>query len=113
MTQPASVRKTVTVVFEAALRAALATRDAVRAAGLEIRAGVHTGEVEVRESDIRGIQVHAVARIMSAAHAGSILTAAVTRALAAASDIRFESTGVHTLKGFDQPVELFEMETTR
>jgi class 3 adenylate cyclase len=97
---------------EAALRAAMASRDAVRAAGLEIRAGVHTGEVELHEADIRGIQVHAVARIMSAAQSGSVLTSAVTHALAAASGIRFQSAGAHTLKGFDQPVELFEVEST-
>lgn len=97
---------------EAALRAALATRDAIRAAGLEIRAGVHTGEVELQEAEIRGIQVHAVARIMSAARSGSVFTSAVTRALAAASGIRFESAGVHRLKGFQQPVELFEVEKT-
>jgi class 3 adenylate cyclase len=98
---------------EGALRAALAICHAVTAAGVEIRAGVHTGEVDTLEGgDLRGIAVHETARIMAAAPAGSVYTSGVSRALASASGIRFESTGTHSLKGFDAPVELFRVEQT-
>ena len=96
---------------EAALRCALSIRDAVAAAGLEIRAGVHTGEVDLVEGgQLRGIAVHETARIMAAAAPGSVYASGLTRALAGASGVRFTSTGSHDLKGFEQPVELFRVE---
>lgn len=95
---------------ERALRAALAIRDAVAEASIEIRVGVHTGEVDVVEGgDLRGIAVHETARIMAAAPAGSVYTSGLSRALAAASGLAFTSTGTHSMKGFDAPVELFEV----
>jgi class 3 adenylate cyclase len=96
---------------EAALRAALAICQNVRSIGLEVRTGVHTGEVEVLDGDVRGIAVHETARIMSAAPSGSVYASPIARALAAASNLRFESAGTHDLKGFDQPVELFRVES--
>jgi class 3 adenylate cyclase len=96
---------------EAAMRSALALRDALASAGIEIRAGVHTGEVDqVEGGNLRGLAVHETARIMSAAAAGAVNVSALARALAAASGLRFTSTGVHTLKGFETPVELFAVE---
>jgi class 3 adenylate cyclase len=93
---------------EAALRAALAICGAVRAAGVEIRAGVHTGEVDLVEGgDLRGIAVHETARIMAAAGAGTVYTSGLTRVLAAATGLAFRSVGTHGLKGFEAPVELF------
>jgi class 3 adenylate cyclase len=93
---------------EAALRAALAICEAVRSAGVEIRAGVHTGEVDVVDGgDLRGIAVHETARIMAAAGNGTVYTSALTRTLASASGLRFESVGVRALKGFETPAELF------
>ena len=98
---------------ERALRAALAIRDAVAEAGVEIRAGVHTGEVDVVESgNLRGIAVHETARIMAAARPGSVFASGLSRALAAASGLGFTSTGTHSMKGFDEPVELFEVDPT-
>jgi len=95
---------------EAALRAALAIRDAVGEAGLEIRAGVHTGEVVLVEGgDLRGIAVHEAARIMAAAEAGSVYTSGLTRVLASASGLTFRSVGTRALKGFETPAELFEV----
>jgi class 3 adenylate cyclase len=94
---------------EGALRAALAIRDAVAVLGIGIRAGVHTGEVDVIDGDLRGIAVHETARIMSAATPGSIYTSGLSRALTAAAGLTFESVGVHALKGFDEPVELFSV----
>jgi class 3 adenylate cyclase len=98
---------------EGALRAGLSIRDAVNAAAVEIRAGVHTGEVDVLDGgDLRGIAVHETARIMAAAPDGSVYTSGLSRALTSASGLRFESTGTHSLKGFDNPVELFRVEQT-
>jgi class 3 adenylate cyclase len=96
---------------EAALRSAIAICHAVTEAGVDIRAGVHTGEVDIVEGgDLRGIAVHETARIMAAAPTGSVLTSGLTRALAGASGLIFTSTGTHTLKGFEQAVELFRVE---
>jgi class 3 adenylate cyclase len=93
---------------EAALRAAIAICQAVRTAGVEIRAGVHTGEVDLVEGgDLRGIAVHETARIMAASGAGSVYTSGLTRVLAGASGLTFHSVGTHALKGFETPVELF------
>jgi class 3 adenylate cyclase len=93
---------------EAALRAALSITGAVRAAGVEIRTGVHTGEVESLESgDLRGIAVHATARIMAAAPTGTVYTSGLTRSLDSSGRLHFTSAGTHALKGFDQQMELF------
>lgn len=97
-------------VFESAAAAvlcALATRDAVRAIGLEIRAGVHTGEVELFSGDIQGIAVHAVARVMASAAASEVLVSAVVRALVSGVDVEFSERGTHELKGLPSPLELF------
>ena len=96
---------------EAALRCALVIRDAVATAGVEIRAGVHTGEVDqVDGGDLRGIAVHETARVMAAAPAGTVYASGLARALAAASGLRFTSTGTHALKGIEEPAELFRVD---
>lgn len=90
--------------FEGAARAlhcAAAIRRRARDAGLEIRAGVHVGEVELVGDDVRGVAVHEAARIMAAAGADEILVSDLTRALAGASGLRFEDRGTHELKGLD------------
>jgi class 3 adenylate cyclase len=100
-------------VFEsagAAVQCALATRDAVRAIGVEIRAGVHTGEVELRANDIQGIAVHAVARIMSRAAASEVLASGVVHALVGESGVQFFDRGRHELKGLPSALELFAVE---
>ena len=98
---------------EAALRAALSIRDAVTDADVQIRAGVHTGEVDVVEGGhLRGIAVHETARIMSSAAPGTVRSSGLSRTLAGASRLVFRSTGVQSLKGFEAPVELFEVVAT-
>jgi len=69
--------------------------------GVQIRVGVHVGEVELVGSDVRGIAVHEAARVMSAASPGEILVSDLTRALAGAAGLHFEDRGLHTLKGID------------
>ena len=84
---------------EGAVRAAVAVRDAVQAVDLEIRSGVDTGEVELLTGDVRGLAVHAAARILGLAAPGEVLVSGTTRDLLEASELRFEDRGRHALKG--------------
>lgn len=84
-----------------ALHCASAVRRRADSAGLQIRAGVHVGEVEPVGADVRGVAVHEAARIMAAAGAGEILVSDLTRALAGASGLLFEDRGTHAPKGLD------------
>jgi class 3 adenylate cyclase len=83
-----------------ALRCAAGIQRAARAEGLQIRAGVHVGEVETVGRGVRGVAVHEAARIMGQAAGDEILVSETTR-LFAGSDLAFEDRGVHTLKGLD------------
>jgi class 3 adenylate cyclase len=83
-----------------ALHCAAAIQAAARAEGLQIRAGVHVGEVETVGQGVRGVAVHEAARIMGEAAGDEILASATTR-LFAGPDLAFEDRGVHTLKGLD------------
>jgi class 3 adenylate cyclase/quercetin dioxygenase-like cupin family protein len=94
---------------ERAVRAATSIRGVARVLGLEIRAGVHTGEVELTGDDVRGIAVHAVARVMGVAQAGEILVSATVRDLVDGSDLMFEDAGVHELKGLHGPRQLYRL----
>jgi len=84
-----------------ALHCALAVRNGAHLEGLQIRAGVHVGEVELVGDDVRGVAVHEAARIMAAAAADEILVSDLTRALAQASGLAFEDRGAHELKGLE------------
>jgi len=90
----------------AALRCAAATRDAVREMGLEVRIGVHTGEIEVMANDIGGVSVHTAARIMALAGASEVLASSLTVSLADGSGLTFDNRGTHDLKGLERPVEV-------
>ena len=82
-----------------ALHCAVALQRVARDRGLQIRVGVHVGEVELVGKDVRGIAVHEAARVMAAAKPGEIIVSDMTRALAGASGLRFEDRGLHELKG--------------
>ncbi len=82
-----------------AVRAALAIRAGARALGLELRAGVHTGECEVTAGDLAGIAVHLTARVMDTAGPGEVLTSATVKDLVVGSGLEFEERGPHVLKG--------------
>jgi class 3 adenylate cyclase len=107
------VKKTgdgVAAVFDSpgrAVTAALAMTQRVRDIGLEIRAGLHTGEVEIVPGDMHGVAVHMAARVMAAAGPGEVFVSAVSRDLAAGHDVRFRSAGSFELKGIDGERELF------
>ena len=71
----------------------------VRAIGLEVRAGVHTGEIVLAGDDVRGIAVHVGARIAALARAGEVLVSSTVRDLVVGSGLRFNDRGLHSLKG--------------
>jgi class 3 adenylate cyclase len=82
-----------------AIRAAVAIRDGVGEIGLQLRAGVHTGEVEVEPDDIAGLAVHIGARISALADGGEILVSSTVKDLVVGSGLAFDDWGVHVLKG--------------
>jgi pimeloyl-ACP methyl ester carboxylesterase len=82
-----------------AVRCALAIGAELRDVGVDIRAGVHTSEVEVSGAAVRGIGVHVAARIMSLAGPGEVLVSRVVRDLAVGSGLAFVDRGRHVLKG--------------
>jgi class 3 adenylate cyclase len=82
-----------------AVRCAVAVRDALRLLGLELRAGVHTGECELDGEKIRGIAVHTGARVASLAGPGEVLASSTVKDLVSGSGIVFEDRGAHELKG--------------
>lgn len=90
-----------------ALPCAAEIRERSRNHGLQVRAGVHVGEVDVVGSSVRGIAVHEAARVMAVAGPGEILASEVTRNLADASGFAFEDRGVHALKGIRGERRLF------
>jgi class 3 adenylate cyclase len=82
-----------------AVRCASAAVRGVRSLGIEIRAGLHTGEVEVAGDAVRGIAVHIGARVSALAGASEVLVSSTVRDLVAGSGLQFEDRGSHELKG--------------
>jgi class 3 adenylate cyclase/alpha-beta hydrolase superfamily lysophospholipase len=82
-----------------AIRCAQALNDALRPLGISIRAGLHTGEIDYRDSGIAGIGVHIAARVMDAASSGDLLVSPAVPLLVAGSGFEFEDRGEHELKG--------------
>jgi class 3 adenylate cyclase len=93
-----------------AIRCARALNDSLRPLGVSIRAGLHTGEVEVREDGIAGIGVHIAARVLSFAGAGEILVSAAVPMLVAGSGLVFDDRGEHELKGIPGAWRLYAVE---
>lgn len=90
-----------------AIRAAADLRRDMREIDLEVRGGVHAGEVELRGDDVGGIGVHIAARVAAAARPGELLASRTVRDLVAGSGIEFEHRGSHVLKGLDEEWELY------
>ena len=102
-------------IFDAptrALRCAFELVDAARGLGVEIRAGIHTGEIERRETGVGGIGVHIAARVLGAAAPGGVAVTRTVRDLATGIDLAFEPMGVTTLRGVPGEWELFEARTS-
>ena len=90
-----------------AIRCAMSIRDAVQALGIEVRAGLHTGECEVRGDDIGGIAVHIGARVSALAGPNDVLVSSTLRDLVIGSGLEFDDRGAHTLKGVPGDWHLF------
>lgn len=84
-----------------AIHAAVEFARQVGKVGLEIRMGIHTGEVEARGDDVGGLAIHLAARVMGAAQPGQILATGTVKDLMMGTDLKFADRGLHTLKGFE------------
>jgi class 3 adenylate cyclase len=93
-----------------AIRCAFGLRDALSPLGLEIRAGLHTGEVELRSDDIAGIAVHIAARVLDTAAPGEVLVSAAVPMLVAGSGFEFNDRGDHELRGVPGTWQLFAVQ---
>ena len=90
-----------------AAHCALSIIEAIRLLGLKIRAGVHTGEVELQENDVSGVAVHVAARIVGQAATGECLVSRTVKDLVAGAELKFTERGKQQLKGLSEPMELF------
>ena len=82
-------------------------RSAVQQLGIDIRAGLHTGEIEVEGGKVRGIAVHTGARIAATAQPGEILVSSTVKDLVSGSGLEFADRGMHALKDIPRPWQLF------
>jgi class 3 adenylate cyclase len=90
-----------------AIGCAAALRDQLGSVDLHVRAGLHTGEVELRGDDVGGIAVHIAARIMATAGADELVVSRTVRDLVAGSDIALQDRGSRRLKGVEGDWQLF------
>ena len=90
----------------------MAIRDAVQALGIEVRAGLHTGECEVRGDDIGGIAVHIGARVSALAGGSEVLVSNMLHDLVIGSGLEFDDRGAHELKGVPGEWRLFAVAST-
>lgn len=90
-----------------AIRCAVAIRDGLRAVGLDVRIGLHSGEVELRGSDVGGIAVNIGARVAESGSGGDVVVSSTVRDLVAGSGIEFAERGEHALKGVPDRWRLF------
>jgi class 3 adenylate cyclase len=94
-----------------AVRCAIALRDGTADLGLQIRAAVHTGEIELAGSDIHGVAIHEASRMLGIASPGEVLVSAVTTSLAGDAGLRFSDRGEHELRGLSTPRHLYAAES--
>ena len=94
------------------IRCAQGILEALGRIGIEARAGLHTGEVEMVGDNIAGIAVHIGARVAALAGPREVLVSSTVRDLVAGSGIEFEDRGLHELKGLDEPRRLFAVRLT-
>jgi pimeloyl-ACP methyl ester carboxylesterase/class 3 adenylate cyclase len=90
-----------------AVRCAQVLREAVRTLGIEIRAGLHTGEVEVLKEGLAGVAVHIGQRVLAEAEPGEVLVSSTVKDLTAGSGLEFEDRGLHALKGVPDEWRIF------
>ncbi len=92
-----------------AIQCAVAIRDGARQLGLDVRVGLHCGEVELRGADIGGIAVHIAQRVESLAEPGEVLVSRTVKDLVAGSTVAFDDRGAHVLKGVPDVWQLFRV----
>jgi class 3 adenylate cyclase len=90
-----------------AVRCACAIAEAVRPLDIQVRCGLHAGEIEIAGNDVRGIAVHIASRVSARAKAGEILVSRTVKDLVAGSGLHFDERGKHSLKGLTEPMELY------
>jgi class 3 adenylate cyclase len=90
-----------------AIRCGSAIRDAARQIGLDVRVGIHTGEVEQRGNELSGVAIHLAHRVCETAGPGEVLVSRTVVDLVAGSGLEFADRGEHSLKGIPQPWRLF------
>jgi len=103
------------VVFDGATNAVRSGAAMVRAAealGIEIRVGIHSGEVEFIDDNVRGVAVHAAARVLSIAGPSEVVVSDTTHGLLEGSGMAFEDAGLHSLKGLSGQRQLFRLTKT-
>src|SRR5262249_47351032 len=92
-----------------AIACALGMARAAHLLGIETRAGVHTGEVELAGHDLRGLAVHLAARVMEGAGPGEVLVSATTRELASGGEFEFIDRGGREFRGVSAPRQVYEL----
>jgi class 3 adenylate cyclase/pimeloyl-ACP methyl ester carboxylesterase len=92
-----------------AVRCASEIASSVQTLGIKIRAGLHSGEVEIQDGQIAGIAVHIAARVMALAGAGQVLVSGTLKDLVVGSPIRFSDRGSHSLRGIPGEWRLFQV----
>jgi class 3 adenylate cyclase len=90
-----------------AVRCACAIAEAMGPLEIQVRSGLHTGEIEVTEGDVQGIAVHIAARVSALAGPGEVLVSRTVRDLVAGAGLRFYERGTHALKGVQESIELY------
>jgi len=93
-----------------AIRCSCAIREAVRPLGIDVRAGLHCGEIELRGDDVAGMAVHIGARVSALAATGEVFVSSTVKDLVAGSGIDFEDRGEHELKGVPGSWRIFAVE---
>lgn len=92
-----------------AIRCTFGLREALRGVGVQIRSGLHAGEIETRGNEIGGINVHIAARVMSEAGSGQVFASSTVKDLVTGSDILFVDQGLRALKGLPRDWQLYEV----
>jgi class 3 adenylate cyclase len=90
-----------------AIRAAKRIVDSARILGVDVRAGLHTGEIQVRPDGVAGIAVHIGARVAALAGAGEVFVSRTVKDLVAGSDLAFDDRGSHELRGVAEPWQVY------
>ena len=90
-----------------AVRCACAIAEAVGPLDIQVRSGLHTGEIEIADNDVQGIAVHIASRVSAFARPGEVLVSRTVKDLVAGSGLRFNERGRHSLKGLQEPMDLY------